>query len=133
MVEFAIIAPLLFAVLFGIIEFGFYLYNKAVVTNASREGARQGVVYAIRYDASGVTKAQTEAKSDASGYVVSLGTPSGVPSCGSNPCATATDKDGNYKSGSRLEVKVQFKYNSLFLQLLKVDNIISATTVMAYE
>lgn len=39
-VEFALIAPLLFVLLFGIIEFSMALYNKAVITNASREGAR---------------------------------------------------------------------------------------------
>lgn len=44
MVEFALIAPLLFVLLFGIIEFGFYLYNWQVLTNATREGARRGIV-----------------------------------------------------------------------------------------
>lgn len=44
-VEFAFIAPLLFVLLFGIIEFGILIYNKAMVTNASREGARAGIVY----------------------------------------------------------------------------------------
>ena len=39
-IEFAIVAPLLFVLLFGIIEFGAILYNKSVITNASREGAR---------------------------------------------------------------------------------------------
>jgi Flp pilus assembly protein TadG len=43
-VEFAILLPLLMLILFGIIEFGFILYNVAVVTNASREGARYGIV-----------------------------------------------------------------------------------------
>ena len=45
MVELAIILPILLIVLFGLIEFGFILYDKAVITNASREGARQGIVY----------------------------------------------------------------------------------------
>ncbi|MGD9244463.1 MAG: pilus assembly protein [Desulfobacterales bacterium] len=43
-VEFAIILPLLIVFLFGIIEFGLLLYNKQVITNASREGARAGLV-----------------------------------------------------------------------------------------
>jgi Flp pilus assembly protein TadG len=43
-VEFAIILPLLLVLLFGIIEFGIILYDKAVITNASREGARAGIV-----------------------------------------------------------------------------------------
>ena len=46
LVEFAILAPLFVMLLFGLLEFGLALYNKGVVTNASREGARFGVVYA---------------------------------------------------------------------------------------
>jgi Flp pilus assembly protein TadG len=43
-VEFALILPLLLLVLFLIIEFSIALYDKAVITNASREGARSGIV-----------------------------------------------------------------------------------------
>lgn len=44
MVEFAIVAPILFVLVFGIIDFGrvFFLYNN--LTNAAREGARRGAV-----------------------------------------------------------------------------------------
>lgn len=45
MVEFAILAPLFVALLFGVVEFGLAVYNKGLLTNASREGARFGVVY----------------------------------------------------------------------------------------
>jgi len=44
-VEFALIAPLLLALLFGIIEFGAVMYNKAIITNASREGARYAAAF----------------------------------------------------------------------------------------
>jgi len=47
-VEFAIVLPLLILVLFGIIEFSLILYDKAMLTNASREGARAGIVTAPR-------------------------------------------------------------------------------------
>jgi hypothetical protein len=43
-VEFAIILPVLILVLFGIIEFSLVLFNKHIITNASREGARAGIV-----------------------------------------------------------------------------------------
>ncbi len=45
LVEFALILPLLLVILFGIIEFGLIMYNKAIITNASREGARRGIVF----------------------------------------------------------------------------------------
>jgi Flp pilus assembly protein TadG len=44
-VEFAMIVPFLLVMLFGIMEFGLLLYDKAVITNASREAARSGIVY----------------------------------------------------------------------------------------
>ena len=44
-VEFAVIFPLLFLLIFGIVEFGVLMYDKAILTNASREGARFGAVY----------------------------------------------------------------------------------------
>ena len=42
-VEFAIVLPLLLVFVFGIIEFGILLYDKAIITNASREGARVAI------------------------------------------------------------------------------------------
>jgi Flp pilus assembly protein TadG len=43
--EFAIVLPLLLLLLFGTIELSICLYDKAMITNASREGARAGIVY----------------------------------------------------------------------------------------
>lgn len=42
-VEFAIVLPLLMLLICGTIEFGVLLYNKQVVTNASREAVRAGI------------------------------------------------------------------------------------------
>ncbi len=42
--EFALLLPVLLTILFGIIEFGMIMYGREVVTNASREGARAGIV-----------------------------------------------------------------------------------------
>jgi Flp pilus assembly protein TadG len=47
-VEFAIVLPILMIITFGIIEFGLLLFDKQVITNASREGARAGIV--ARFD-----------------------------------------------------------------------------------
>jgi Flp pilus assembly protein TadG len=43
-VEFAIIFPLLFLVIAGIIDFGRYFFTSIQVTNAAREGVRMAVV-----------------------------------------------------------------------------------------
>lgn len=44
MVEFAVVAPLFFLLIFGMIEFGRMVMVQQVITNASREGARIGVL-----------------------------------------------------------------------------------------
>jgi len=44
-VEFAFTLPLLIILLFGIMEFSLVLFNKAVITNASRVGSRSGTVF----------------------------------------------------------------------------------------
>jgi Flp pilus assembly protein TadG len=43
MVEFAIVLPLFLVLVFGMIEFSLMLYDKALITNASREAARSGI------------------------------------------------------------------------------------------
>ena len=45
LVEFALILPILVITVLGVIDFGIVFYNKAMVTNASREGARAGIVF----------------------------------------------------------------------------------------
>lgn len=45
-IEFAFVLPILLLFLLLIIDFGFIVYNKAVITNASREAARYGTVLA---------------------------------------------------------------------------------------
>jgi Flp pilus assembly protein TadG len=43
-VEFALVLPFFILILFAVLDFGMLVYNKAIITNASREGARSGVV-----------------------------------------------------------------------------------------
>jgi Flp pilus assembly protein TadG len=44
-VEFAIVLPLLVILIFGMIEFSVLFYDKAMITNASREETRAGIVF----------------------------------------------------------------------------------------
>jgi Flp pilus assembly protein TadG len=46
LVEFAIVLPLLLILIFGIIEFSVMLYDKAMLTNATREGTRAAILFA---------------------------------------------------------------------------------------
>ena len=45
MVEFAIVLPVLLLLIFGMLEFSIMLYDKAMLTNASREGTRLGILF----------------------------------------------------------------------------------------
>lgn len=55
-VEFALLLPVLLTILFGTIEFGMIMYGREVVTNASREGARAGIVQVSPKPTSGQIK-----------------------------------------------------------------------------
>ena len=54
-VEFAIVAPLFFLLVFGMIEYGRMVMVQQVITNASREGARRAVL-----DGATASEVQTE-------------------------------------------------------------------------
>ena len=42
--EFALLLPVLLTILYGTIEFGMIMYSRELITNASREGARAGII-----------------------------------------------------------------------------------------
>jgi Flp pilus assembly protein TadG len=58
-VEFAIVAPLFFMLVFGMIEFGRAIMVKQIITNASREGARCAVLDSTTPTASSVNSLVT--------------------------------------------------------------------------
>ena len=70
-VEFALLLPVLMMILFGITEFGFALYRQSILTNASREGARLGIVQSIP----AITTGQINAAIDT--YLTAAGVPPG--------------------------------------------------------
>jgi len=55
-VEFALVLPILLALLCGIIDFGWLYYNQITLNNAAREGARYAVIH---YDPATDWKAET--------------------------------------------------------------------------
>ena len=69
--EFALILPLLLLLLGGMVEISLMLYDQAVLTNASREGARAGIV--LRQPKPSAAEIETVALNYASGALVSLG------------------------------------------------------------
>lgn len=127
MVEFALLLPLLLVITFGIIEFSIALYDKAVITNASREAARAGIVYASPQLTT--TQIQAVATNYCSNYLISLGSKP-------TPTVTVSHPSGT-TSGKPLTVTVSYGYTSLGMSAF-VDPMpsllsMNATTTMNYE
>ena len=68
--EMLFVLPLLFLILFGIIEFGLVLGRWQTVTNAAREGAREAIVFRQNCVAATV---QTEVDARVAAYLASSG------------------------------------------------------------
>ena len=127
LVEFAIVLPLLLVLVFGMIEFSIMFYDQAVITNASREGARTGIVYAFpdRISTGDITNT---VGNYCNGRLITFGGSSQASTNVSGQCANA---------GDAITVAVNYQYNFLVLpnliQTLTGPINLSAVTVMRCE
>ena len=124
LVEFAIILILLVLLAVGVIEGGLYLYDQAIITNASREGTRAGITQKV--DTAGITNIVntycTNRLITFSAYVP--------------PVPTFPDGDNMTKSsGEAFSVLVTWDYSFLLSQLfgLGPTKTLNAKTVMYME
>jgi Flp pilus assembly protein TadG len=114
-IEFAIVLPLLLLITFGIIEFSLILYDKAMITNACREGARQGIIY--RTNAAGTYTPLTAAEVEAvvNSYL-NYGGSLRLISLGSSGVPVTTVTPGTASTGEPvLRVSVAYTYTFLVL------------------
>jgi len=134
-VEFAIVLPVLVVLLFGMIEFSLLFYNKAMLTNACREGARSGIVF--RADASGdrwpLTDAEIQAvvRNYSQDYMVNFGSDNLTDE------DITVDRTGGSSPGDPLTVSATYHYDFLVLPGL-IDALtggldITARSVMRIE
>jgi len=120
--EFALVAPLFVVLLFGLVEFGLAMYTKEVVNNASREGARLGVIFSTP------RKTSAEITTRVQEYLNKTGFPHTV---------SVNVSGAGGASGNLLSVRVAYPYNfqvlpnflSDFLGTINLD----ANTVMLME
>ena len=130
-VEFAIVLPVLAMLLFGSIEFGALLYDQAMITNASREGARAGIVYDIpRPTEAAIT---TVVNNYLQNHLLTWPEGSATPVTDAVPDACPVGA----ASGTSITVTVTYHYGFLVLPsflsgLIGLDDL-SATTVMRCE
>jgi Flp pilus assembly protein TadG len=122
-VEFALVLPILLMIVFGIIEFGLVLYNQEVITNASREGARYGIIIGSPRPAAG------EIQGVVNNYLTNAGLTAGN--------ATVNVAGAQGASGNDLTVSVLYPYDFLvlpnFAASLGSTLNLSATTIMKLE
>jgi Flp pilus assembly protein TadG len=133
-VEFAVVLPLLLLILFGIIEFGVLLYDKAVITNASREGARAAIVYG--YDPN-LEQIQRLSDAEISAVVTSYVSAKLISFGTGTPVTTITPPDPTQvPSGNPITVTVTYHYDFLIVpafisNFLGGINLVGATTMRA--
>jgi len=125
-VEFARVLIPMILLIFGAIEFGVLLYNQQVITNASREGARAGIVAQTPRVTSG--EISTVVNNYAASHLVTFGT---ANSPVTNVSATGT------RFGDDLTVNVTYQYSFLvipnFVPGITNPRTMTAETVMKYE
>ena len=136
-VEFAVILPFLLLVMFGIMEFGLVFYDKALITNASREAARSGIAYKCPVLSADEIKAVSDGYN---GFLISFGE-SIPPKVTVSPTPPTSTTNCGANSGTPLTVTVTYSYQflvfgnlfSLFVSGFTNPLSLSATTVMNYE
>ena len=128
LVEFALVLPLLLIILFGIIDFGIAMYDRAVVTNAAREGARAGIVMAA------TRKTAAEIQDVVWNYCASNVVTFGNVAFNKTSDITVTGAGG--VSGADLQVTVRYPYRFAVISYLLpslATPTITASVVMKME
>jgi Flp pilus assembly protein TadG len=121
-VEFAVVAPVFFLLIFGMIEYGRMVMVQQVITNASREGARLAVL-------DGATYAEVDARVDEYLVSASIDTASAVLTVAPNPPTNAAFGDPITVTVSIPFAEVSWLPSPMYLG----GKTLSATTVMRRE
>lgn len=154
-VELALVLPIFLLVVFMVAEFGIIFYNKAIITNASREAARVGIV--LRSPKPTTVEIQSKAVDYMSNYLFSFGADNSTrppTGCAGTSCSCPSSATGNPNPcvdvvsgqaglfGTPLTVTVRYTYRPLGINPLIIANALpimgnpltlTATTVMNNE
>jgi Flp pilus assembly protein TadG len=122
-VESALLLPILITLVAGAIEFGFALYFQEVITNASREAARAGIVIGDPRPTDG------EIRSVALAYLTNFGV-----SCEAS-CILVTGAQGDTGADLTVGVEVPYRFAILsgFIEGFVNDITLRAVTTMKHE
>ncbi|PKN06400.1 MAG: pilus assembly protein [Deltaproteobacteria bacterium HGW-Deltaproteobacteria-7] len=119
-VEFALLLPVLVLIIFGIVEFGLIIYDKAVITNASREVARAGITQGAN-----ITNIKTDVVNKYKNNLITFGSDKLGDNANDIIVKIDSNNDGNFENatcsdftlpfGYPLQVTVSYNYNFLVL------------------
>jgi Flp pilus assembly protein TadG len=127
MVEFALVLPVIVLILLSLIEFSIILYDKAVIDDASRKGARYGTMLnSLNYPTTATVVTYTT--NYTSGKLINF---SNTP-----VTVTATQSSATPQFGDTLTVTVQYTYSGFILhKLISVSqsHTLTATTIAPYN
>ena len=128
-IEFALIFPLFLVLLFGAYELGIFLHDKQVITNATREAARFGIIMQVP------RPTQTQIEQQVVNWTATLvgANLSCVPG-GACPDVQVTNAAGNSGTALTVTVTTQFQFPLLsnfsnFLPQIPI----AAQTIMVLE
>lgn len=136
--EFALVAPLFFLLLFGIIEAGRFIFYYEVLNNATREGARYAIVHSgpTLGRSTGPATGTSMSSDDPTGADVvqrvrqsataMVGSAVTVDRCWwsgvATPCNFANQGEGGFGVGSTVTVRATYTYTSL-IPIVPLPNI----------
>lgn len=133
-VETAMMLPILVLLIFGIIEFSLIMYDKAMITNASREGCRYGIVFNSDPDGNYTPLTDAEITAQVNAYLQTFlisfraGGVSAVTTV--NPDYATRQAGG---SGTPLTVTVTYEYDNLVLPQIGDALTLGSETTMRME
>ena len=136
--EFAVVLPILLLIGAGIIEFSLIFYDKAMITNASRVGARIGIrstdePWSVRrtrmLDAIDKYLVDQSSGPLKSFLLKSLGNPNYTTIKEISP----DPPTGNYSPGGTLTVTVKYDYTFLVFSFISRTITLTGETVMGFE
>ncbi len=121
LVEFALVAPILFLILFGIIQFGIAFMHSVALTDAVRAGARKAAVSRTAPDpVSAATSAVTGAATDLDQTELAKG-------------VTVAPGAGGWVAGGSVTVSAQYPYEINILGIVVASGYLHSATTERLE
>lgn len=123
LIETALVLPFFLMLIFAGINYGIALYNQAVLTNASREAAREGITF--RVPAPSYQDITSKALAYCQNHLVTFGTPVQPQ--------VQIEEPGGRLPGAPLRVTVRYDYKGVSFIAGMSPGLLAATATMTYE